>query len=184
MVVRNTGLETMIGKNSYVVDFKRKVAAALKLKKPDIDGTIEQVSSYQISRAKASKSFTSDKVLANVQSELTHSRLKNQAFRSNIIARKNELDVLFSTLDKDYRIIKKYLTAKFAPNFKQFGITTKTERDAWVDGYFIDAIMFMNRLDVAIEVCETVIEDIDSQGFAIKDTVSILNIEYRSKYEA
>lgn len=182
-MIRSTGLEQVVMKDARVKAFRMNAASIKKMTSPDPDTTIKEVMSYQTLRVRTSKTLTSSKVLDDVQKTLTHIRLKNQAYRSNIVAKKTDLDVLFSTFNKEYRLVKKYIIAKYGDNFKQAGMTTRTDRDSWVDAQFLDAINIMDRLDVAIEVCEAVIEDIDSQGFAVKDVVNILNIEYKSKYE-
>ena len=109
---------------------KLRVSTKRALRVNNSESIISEVSEFQIRRVKASKS--SDKVLENVQVELSEIRLYNQALRSRIVERKIELNILFMTLDKALRLTKKVINAKYASYFKNLDIKTKTDRDAWI----------------------------------------------------
>ena len=177
MTIKRKSIEEKLDKDPKVIDFRKEARFASK---------IEKTSSYkhktlniQVERVKTS--VTASEVLHHVQQHLSEVRLNNQAYRSRIIRFKAECLSLFSALDKKYRLLRKYVGTMYAAELSAQGFKTKTDRDAWIDSYFFNEVQVLNDLDSAIEVFDVIVEDIDSQGFAVKDVTNALSVEFKYK---
>lgn len=149
----------------------------------DPESIIDMLSKMQTGRVKASRAMRDSEVIDNVQRRLMQVRLKNQSLRSNIVSHKMKLLVAYMSLKDGYQLIKKYVSAKCAEEFRLMKITTKTDKDNWIDQLFYAEVKFIGSLEVAIKVCDTVIDDIDTEGFSTVNVTQILNLDYKAKYE-
>jgi hypothetical protein len=177
MTIKRKGVEEKLKKDPKVKTFIKEVNYARELEKTET--YVSKTLAVQVERVKTS--VTAGEVLHNVQRHLAEIRLDNQGYRARIIRFKAECISLFSALDKKYRLLRKYVGTMYASELIAQGYKTKTDRDAWIDSYFFDEVKVINDLDAAIEVFDVVIEDIDSQGFAVKDVTNALNVEFKYK---
>lgn len=170
------GLEERLKKDPRVKEFRLYVKMAIK----DLDRSeqyMDEAYKIQVSRVKASDIHR--EVIANVQKKLTEVKLKNSAYRSRIAKMRANIIRLKSTLESGRKAMKRYISATYAVQFDAMKIKTKTDRDAWVDNYLHLAVDLIDRLETAMEVCNIVMDDIDSQSFAVKDVVNILTLEFK-----
>jgi hypothetical protein len=177
MTIKRRGVEEKLEKDPKVKTFRKEIRFAAK-----IENTVsytEKTLAIQVERVKTSA--TASEVLSNVQRHLSEIRLNNQALRSRIIRFKTECLSLYSALDKKYKLLRKFIGTIYASELSAQGYKTKTDRDAWIDSYFFNEIKIMNDLETAIEVFDVVIEDIDSQAFAVKDVTNALSVEFKYK---
>jgi hypothetical protein len=171
-----TSLEEKLKSNKKINQFKEESRYARK----ELDRSEDYVPAalkMQIKRVKSAEEHT--KVLTNVQAKLSEIRLNNQAYRSRIIRFKTDCVIIVASLSKKYKLLRKFIGTMYAKELTAMGYKTKTDRDAWIDTYFFNEVSFLDRVESAIEIFDVVIEDIDSQGFAIKDIINILSIEYK-----
>jgi len=172
------GLEERLKKDPRVTEFRAFVRHAVK-KLDRSEEYIEEASNLQTKRLKNSDIYR--EVVSNTQDKLAQVKLKNAAYRTRITTMRVRILRLKSTLDNGRKAQKRYIAATYAAQFDAMKIKTKTDRDAWIDNYFHVAVDLIGRLETAMEVCNVVLDDIDSMGFTIKDVVNILNIEYKLK---
>ena len=174
-------LKDILKKKKYVIDFIKKVKDVRR--QVDPEAVIDKVTKLQVERVRASSELSDTEVAGDVQKRLVNVRLRNQAFRSNIVRTKSKVGIAYSTLKNSHALLRKYIITRYTAEFKAIGLTAKTDREAWVDQFLYSQVSFINRVALAKETCEIIIEDIDAEGFSTVNITQILNLDYRSKYE-
>ena len=114
--------------------------------------------------------------------KIADASMKDQAVRSrcveicmDIASKRNSLAIAMDT-------VKSHVSAEYQTVLVDMGVRTIADRNAAIDSLFGPAHRILMRLDTITQIADLVIHDVDQAGFALKHTVTALEVATKREF--
>lgn len=159
----------MLKKDPKWLRFKAVYDSAYK---PEFDTYIDEIQLLHKTRSVRSlgvQSAPSGKTLADASMKDQSARSRCVELCINVVRSRNYLAITMNT-------VSSYLNAEHAEFMATLGVRTISDRRELVESMFGSAQRMLDKMDTITEIADLVIKDIDQGAWALKSTVSALEI--------
>lgn len=153
----------MFSKNKYFKANQRILKRAIS--QIDPDAVIKEITSLHTTRGLSS---TKRRDFFKDNSRVIDASLDEISKRSRLTTLKLSCLKIKSDVEIANSNLRKYLLSKYAPKLKSSGHTTQTAQRAYVEQEMKESLSFVKSLDMVMDMCDIVINDIDQAGWGLK----------------
>jgi hypothetical protein len=142
----------------------------------NVKSTIKEIKTLHKNREEASL------LVDNTPLKTNNAILRNQAYRSRLVAIKMDAYTPCNNLLTRIDMVKKRLLIDFSTFLNEEGLKTINDKNNWTWDSLASAYAITAKYESIIAHCDMVIADIDQAAYALKNTLDTFNIMSRGAH--